>query len=106
MGSRGFVRGLLLLALFGGALLGGWTAGRIKPARPTLGAIARCLGGGFLLGLGGSLVPGANDGLILLGLPLLYPHAWLAFASMALTIAAALIVQQYGTAIVRRARLA
>jgi len=94
MGSRLSDRGLLLLALFGGALLGGWTAGRIKPVRPTVAAIARCLAGGIMLGLGGSLVPGANDGLILLGLPLLYPHSWVAFASMLLTIAAALLVQQ------------
>jgi len=94
MGSRLSDRGLLLLALFGGALLGGWTARRIKPVRPTVAAIARCLAGGIMLGLGGSLVPGANDGLILLGLPLLYPHAWVAFASMLLTIAAALLVQQ------------
>jgi toxin CptA len=58
-----------------------------------------------LLGLGGSLVPGANDGLILLGLPLLYPHAWVAFASMLLTIAAALIMQQRA-AMARKPRLA
>jgi toxin CptA len=106
MARRGVDRGFLLLALFCGALIGGWTAGRIKPAKPTVAAVARCLLGGFMLGLGGSLVPGANDGLILLGLPLLYPHAWLAFASMLLTIATALIVQQQGSAMVRRARLA
>ena len=105
MGSRLSDRGLLLLALFGGALLGGWTAGRIKPARPTATAIARCLAGGVMLGLGGSLVPGANDGLLLLGLPLLYPHAWVAFASMLLTIAAALLVQQRAT-MAREPRLA
>jgi toxin CptA len=105
MATRGTDRGLLVLALFGGALLGGWTAGRIKPAWPALSAIARCLAGGFMLGFGGSLVPGANDGLILLGLPLLYPHAWLAFASMLLTIAAALIVQQRA-AMARKPRLA
>ena len=79
---------------------------RIKPRRPSILAIGRCLLGGFMLGFGGSLVPGANDGLILLGLPLLYPHAWLAFASMLLTIAAALLVQEHGTAMVRRGRLA
>jgi toxin CptA len=106
MGSRQVDRGILLLALFGGALVGGWTAGQIKPARPTFVAIARCLGGGLMLGFGGSLVPGANDGLILLGLPLLYPHAWLAFASMLVTIAATLALQQHASAMVRRARLA
>lgn len=105
VGSRLSDRGVLLLALFGGALLGGWTAGRIKPARPTAAAIARCLAGGIMLGLGGSLVPGANDGLILLGLPLLYPHAWVAFASMLLTIAAALLLQ-HRAAMARKPRLA
>ena len=105
MGSRLSDRGILLFALFGGALLGGWTAGRIKTTRLTATAIARCLAGGVMLGLGGSLVPGANDGLILLGLPLLYPHAWVAFASMLLTIAAALLVQQRA-AMARKPRLA
>ena len=106
MGTRLTDRGLLLLALFGGALLGGWTGGRIRPAKPTLTAILRCLIGGLMLGFGGSLVPGANDGLILLGLPLLYPHAWLAFTSMLLTIAAALVLQQRYTAVAQTARLA
>jgi len=104
MTSRGFDRGLLLLALFGGALVGGWTAGRIKPVKPSWASVARCLAGGILLGLGGSLVPGANDGLIMLGLPLLYPHAWIAFASMLVTIVAALMLQQATMA--QRARLA
>lgn len=106
MARNGTMRGLLLLALFGGALVGGWAAGRIRPARPGWVAIGRCLGGGMLLGIGGSLVPGANDGLILLGLPLLYPHAWLAFAGMLVGIAAALMAEQYLSALVRSARLA
>jgi len=49
-------------------------------------------------------VPGANDGLIMLGLPLLYPHAWIAFASMLVTIVAALMLQQATMA--QKARLA
>lgn len=106
MGGRLSDRGILLLALFTGALLGGWTAGRIRPTRPSASSVARCLFGGIMLGFGGSLVPGANDGLILLGLPLLYPHAWLAFASMLLTIVAALILQQRLSAMVRKPRLA
>jgi uncharacterized membrane protein YedE/YeeE len=106
MARSGAMRGALLLALFLGALLGGWTAGRIKPVKPPFSAVVRCLCGGILLGLGGSLVPGANDGLILLGLPLLYPHAWLAFSSMLAAIAGALLLQQHVTAMVRRTRLA
>ena len=106
MGGRLSDRGLLLLCLFAGALLGGWTAGRIRRVMPSLASILRCLLGGMMLGFGGSLVPGANDGLILLGLPLLYPHAWLAFASMLLAIAAALVAEQRLTAMVHRPRLA
>jgi uncharacterized membrane protein YedE/YeeE len=107
MPARAIERGLLLLALFGGALIGGWTAGRIKPVRPSFSSVVRCLGGGFMLGFGGSLVPGANDGLILLGLPLLYPHAWIAFVSMLAAIAGALLLQQqHATAMAQRARLA
>ena len=104
MGTRQADRGLLLLALFAGALAGGWTADRIKLVRPTAAAVLRCLIGGLMLGFGGSLVPGANDGLILLGLPLLYPHAWLAFTSMLLTVAAALMLQQRRTAMAQSTR--
>ena len=106
MATRGADRGFLLLALFGGGMLGGWTAGKIKSSKPTIAAVLRCLVGGTMLGFGGSLVPGANDGLIMLGLPLLYPFAWLAFASMLLAIAAALLVEQRLTAMVRKPRLA
>ena len=106
MGANALLRGVLLAALFGGALTGGWTAGRIKPARPTWNSLARCFAGGFLLGLGGSLVPGTNDGLILLGLPLLYPHAWLALAGMAVAIFATLLIQRRIAAVVAKPKLA
>ena len=102
----GPARGLLLAALFVGALIGGWTASRIRLTAPTVSSLSRCLVGGIMLGFGGSLVPGANDGLLLLGLPLLYPHAWLAFGSMFLTIVAALFLQERRTAVARGARLA
>lgn len=106
MARNGLSRGLLLAALFIGALLGGWTAGRIRPVLPTVSSVARCLFGGFMLGLGGSLVPGANDGLILLGLPLLYLHAWLALASMLATISGALFLERHRSAMAQKARLA
>lgn len=106
MARNGANRAALLFALFTGATFGGWTAGMIRPVKPAFLALARCLVGGILLGLGGSLVPGANDGLILLGLPLFYPHAWLAFASMLVAIAAALLLQQRARALARGAGLA
>lgn len=92
MAGRLGVRLLLVAALFAGALWGGWRAGRLRSTRPGAAALARCLGGGLLMAWGTLLVPGANDGLILIGMPLLQPHAWLAFAAMSLAIAAALVL--------------
>ena len=85
-----WTRSLLLVALLAGASLGGWTAGRFRSQRIHLSAISRYLAGGALMGLGSVLIPGGNDGLILTGMPLLWPYAWLAFAVMCLTIAAML----------------
>lgn len=81
------VKLVLLVALFAGALLGGWTAGLLKRRAPTREAAIRCLGGGILMGWGSLLIPGGNDELLLVGLPLLQPYAWLAVASMAAAIA-------------------
>ena len=90
------VRGLLLVALWAGAALGGWTAGRFRSQRADVKGVLRCLLGGALMGAGSELIPGSNDGLILTGIPLLWPHAWLAFAVMCATIAI------YLKAVVRR----
>ncbi len=77
---------VLLFALFAGALVGGWTAGRLKLTRLAPRVMVRCLIGGVLMGWGSLLIPGGNDELLLLGLPLLQPYAWVAIASMALAI--------------------
>ena len=77
---------LCLLALFAGAWLGGRGAPRVPPSPP---ALLRCFAGGVLMAWGSLLIPGSNDGLILVGLPLLRPYAWLAFATMCATIALA-----------------
>lgn len=76
----------LMLALLAGAVLGGWTAPRRRPGAVTAGALARCLGGGVLMGWGSVLIPGGNDGLLLVGIPMLWPYAWVAFASMCASI--------------------
>ena len=80
----------LALALLCGALIGGWQAGLWRPVRIAGSALLRCFCGGLLMGWGSLLIPGSNDGLILIGMPLLWPYAWVAFAVMCLTIAAAL----------------
>ncbi len=88
IGPLHWSEGVLFAALLGGAILGGRSgnsAVRLAPRRALL-----CLTGGALMGFGGSLVPGGNDNLILVGLPGLQPHAWVAIAAMVLSIAAGL----------------
>jgi toxin CptA len=77
---------LLFVALLTGALLGGWTAGRLRLVAPNAASISRCLAGGAMMGIGGALIPGGNDSLILIGMPLLLPYAWMAFVSMCVAI--------------------
>jgi len=84
----------LFLALFAGALVGGWIAARPALVRPTAAALGRSLAGGFVMGVGGRIVPGGNDGLILVGLPFLQRSAILALAVMAATIAAAILLDR------------
>jgi hypothetical protein len=81
---------LLGIALLVGATAGGVAAGRFKIVKPDLASMARHLVGGTLMGAGGLLIPGGNTGLALVGLPLLWPYAWLAFMSMCMTIYIAL----------------
>ena len=82
-------RTLLAALLLAGAVLGGWSDGRLHRRAPTLRGVARCLAGGALMGWGSLLIPGGNDGLILVGMPLLAPYAWIAFTSMCVVIAGA-----------------
>jgi toxin CptA len=82
-------RTLLAIALLAGAALGGWTAGRFRSMRVDAPQVARCLAGGALMGWGSLLLPGGNDGLVLVAMPLAWPYAWLAFATMCVTIAIA-----------------
>ncbi len=90
-------RALLALALLLGALAGGWSAGRLRLVPLSARALLRCFAGGLLMGWGSLLIPGGNDGLILLGMPLLWPYAWVAFATMCLSIGAAQVAQrQFG----------
>ena len=67
-----------------------WAAGPrdfFRSTRLSLSQLLRCLVGGVLMGWGSLLLPGGNDGLILVGMPLGWPYAWLAVAIMCLTIA-------------------
>lgn len=83
-------RSALGAALLGGALVGGRLSGQLRWAPARFTQLLRCAGGGWLMGWGSLLIPGSNDGLVLLGLPLLWPYAWASFAVMALVIFMAL----------------
>lgn len=87
-------RSVLFVSLLGGAIIGGWTAGRLKMVAPGWMDVARCLAGGMLMGTGSVLIPGSNDGLILIGTPLFYGHAWVALSIMSLTIVIAMLVKR------------
>ena len=87
---------LLLLALYAGALIGGITAGRWRSTRVSAVPLLRCFAGGVVMGWGSLLIPGSNDGLILIGIPLLRPYAWLAFVSMFAAIALAMQISRAG----------
>jgi len=90
-------RCLMALALVTGAVWGGRTAGRFRSTPVTPGQLLACLAGGALMGWGTLLIPGSNDGLILIGMPLLWTYAWVAFACMCLAIAAGKLAMRLGT---------
>ena len=85
---------VLVIALFAGAIVGGYTAGRFRSRRIDAGQLAKCFAGGAMMAWGTLLIPGSNDGLILIGMPLLRPYAWIAFATMCLSIGAAKLLQK------------
>lgn len=94
MAGNLIARSLLVVALLAGAMLGGWTAGRFRNTRITVVQLLKCLAGGVLMGWGSLLIPGGNDGLILVGMPLLWPYAWVAFLAMCISIGAALLLEK------------
>jgi hypothetical protein len=82
---------LLCTALLAGAVAGGAWTGQLRWQVPSWPALLRCLAGGVLMGWGSLLIPGSNDGLVLLGMPLLWPYAWAAFVTMCGVVAVALV---------------
>ena len=87
---------LLLFALYVGALIGGITAGRWRSEGVSAVQLLKCFAGGAVMGWGSLLIPGSNDGLILIGIPLLRPYAWLALVSMFAAIAVAMQISRAG----------
>lgn len=82
MADNAVWQGLLFAALLFGAIMGGWVGGNLAWHRQSLITFARCFVGGMLMGWGSLMLPGSNDGLILVGMPLLWPYAWVAILTM------------------------
>ncbi len=78
---------VLLLVLLLGAAIGGATKSGGLTLHPfEVKRALYCFAGGAVMAIGSLFVPGYNDGLILLGLPLLLPHAIAALVAMVATI--------------------
>lgn len=78
----GALRAALAAVFLGGAIVGAVSAGRFRWRGASWGDVAARVLGGGLMGVGATLIPGGNDGLIVMGLPLLLAGPMLAYASM------------------------
>lgn len=87
-------RMFLFGGLLAGAIMGGWTARRFVRGWPSVAALARCFTGGLLMGWGSALIPGGNDGLVLIGLPMFWSYAWVAIFFTCATIWLALVLER------------
>ena len=75
-------RALMAVIFLAGALAGALANGAFRPALGPATLWSRSLGGGMLMGVGAILVPGGNDTMLLVGLPLLLPNLVAAYAAM------------------------
>jgi toxin CptA len=86
-GMQNLLRAALVLIFFGGAVLGAISAGGFEIRGASLGEISSRTMGGMLMGVGAAMIPGGNDALVLIGLPLLQAPAFAAYAAMIAAIA-------------------
>ncbi|MBI2311441.1 MAG: YeeE/YedE family protein [Betaproteobacteria bacterium] len=84
-------QGWLLLALFLGMLLSSWQRSRIRLRSRPFREGLRHLAGGLMMGMGGAVIPGGNDTLILKGIPTFSPDALGMYLSLIAGIASVLL---------------
>lgn len=82
---------LFLAALLGGAVLAGRSQRGARQIGPLAPRLLRCGIGGFVMGIGFSIAPGAFEGLTLFGQPLLLPYAWVVMGSSYASIVAGVL---------------
>lgn len=83
-----------LLVLIGGMVSATLAAGTFHLRTGTAPDWARAFGGGLLMGIGATLVPGGNDAMLFTGVPLLLPNLLAAYAAFTATLFAALLMRR------------
>lgn len=85
-----------LAVILAGAILGGRSLRGAKLIGPLAPRVLRCGIGGFIMGAGFSIAPGAFDGLTLYAQPLLLPFAWVAMGTSYVAITAGILYLRSG----------
>lgn len=91
-GPIALIAGMTIAAIIGGMF-------RIQPGN--LRDWLTASGGGFLMGIGATLVPGGNDTMLFTGVPLLLPNLLVAYAAFTLTVYLALLARKRPAAEIR-----
>jgi uncharacterized protein len=76
-------RGVMAAIFVTGAVAAAVVAGKFRLDIANASSWAHCVAGGLLMGIGATLVPGGNDTMLLVGLPLLLPNLVVAYGAMA-----------------------
>lgn len=87
-------QGLMFLALFLGMAFSSWQRGSFKLRKQPAGNGLRHLLGGLMMGLGGAVIPGGNDTLILTGIPAFSPQALAVYLALLSGVASVLMVMR------------
>jgi Sulphur transport len=94
-GMANLLRALLVLIFLAGAVIAAFTSGKFKIRNGRLGEFTLRAVGGAVMGIGAAMIPGGNDALVLVGLPLMQLPAFAAYAAMAAAIALSIAVSEF-----------
>lgn len=89
------------IALIAGMTIAAIIGGMFRLQRGSLRDWLTASGGGFLMGIGATLVPGGNDTMLFTGVPLLLPNLLVAYVAFTLTLFVALLARKRPAAEIR-----
>lgn len=84
---------LLAIAFVLGAVAGAVALGQFHLSLGSVRDWLRALGGGTIMGIGTVLVPGGNDAMLLVGVPLLLPNLLAAYVAMSLMLVVIVVIR-------------